>query len=66
MKYQCSNGTTWDMAAFATVNDEFSMDEIIQENTYYYSDVITFEGGEVLEIPEIAAVSASTIAAPWE
>lgn len=66
MEYKCNNGTTWDMISFDAFDNEFLMDEIIKDNSYYYRDVVTFEGGEIIKINAQKAVKSSTIKTPWE
>ena len=63
-----SYGMTWDMAAYLSGLDEFSMMPIIEdpENAYSYSDVITFDGGENVTITSAPLIESSTIKAPWE
>lgn len=62
-----SNGTTWDMIAYEAGVSEFSMDLLIQKNSYSFSDVVAFEGGEVVNIDvESMAVEEKTIKTPWE
>lgn len=63
-----SNGATWDIIATQAGLDEFSCDSIMSmyENSYAYSDVLTFEGGEQITVDASQAVESKTLAAPWE
>lgn len=63
-----SYGMTWDMIAYLSGLDEFSMMSIMEspENAYSYSDVITFCGGENVVITSAPLIESSTIKAPWE
>lgn len=63
-----SYGMTWDMIAYLSGLDEFSMMSLMEtpENAYSYSDVITFEGGENVTITSAPLIESSTIKAPWE
>lgn len=65
MVYTANNEETWDMVVYNTVGDEFQMDTILHDNSYYYSDVVLFEGGEVLNVQSQVVVDASIIKAPW-
>lgn len=60
-----SNGTTWDMIAYMNGLDEFSMNTIMEANSYSYSDVLTFDGGEEVVINAAPLIESSTIKAPW-
>lgn len=63
-----SYGMTWDLIAYLSGLDEFSMMTIMEspDNAYSYSDVITFEGGESVVVTSAPLVDSSTIKAPWE
>ena len=63
-----SYGLTWDMIAYLSGLDEFSMMAIMEnpDNAYSYSDVITFSGGESVVVTSVPLVDSSTIKAPWE
>lgn len=67
MEIVASNGTTWDMISYEAGLSEFSMDLLIQQNSYLYSDIVAFDGGEVVKVDvESMAVEEKTIKAPWE
>lgn len=63
-----SYGMTWDMIAYLSGLDEFSMMAIMEnpDNAYSYSDVIAFDGGESVIVASAPLVDSSTIKAPWE
>ena len=63
-----SYGLTWDMIAYLSGLDEFSMMAIMEnpDNAYSYSDIITFSGGESVVVTSAPLVDSSTIKAPWE
>lgn len=65
MIYTCSQGDTWDSVAFKAYGDEFLFPQIMEENRDY-ADVVTFEGGEKIDIPDRLVVENSIIATPWE
>ena len=77
MRYTPKFGMTWDIVARELLGDEFAMMSLLEANAQY-SDVVTFEGTETLEIPEmftadyvmtsnVATTAAqSVISAPWE
>lgn len=49
-QYICSNGDMWDSIAYSLYGDEFLFPEIMKANRAY-ARVLTFEGGEVLNVP---------------
>lgn len=65
MVYTANNEETWDMVAYNAVGDEFQMDTILRDNSYDYSDVVLFDGGEILNVQSQVVVDASIIKAPW-
>lgn len=65
MKYTAVNGDTWDSIAFKTYDDEFMCDEIRAANSRNYSDVLIFDGGEIIEVPEFLSPKQEIIKAPW-
>ena len=66
MTMTATSGMTWDVIAYQQTGDEFQMDGIMSANSFAFSDVVTFEGGEVIAIPSVVVVDSQTIAAPWE
>ena len=49
-QYVCANGDMWDSIAYRLYGDEFMFPEIMKSNRAY-ARVLTFEGGEVLNVP---------------
>ena len=49
-QYVCANGDMWDAIAYRLYGDEFLFPEIMKANRAY-ARVLTFEGGEVLNVP---------------
>ena len=49
-QYVCANGDMWDSIAYRLYGDEFMFPEIMKVNRAY-ARVLTFEGGEVLNVP---------------
>lgn len=64
MKYTASLGDTWDTVAYKVCGDEFECDALRRANRPY-SDVLVFDGGEMLIIPsdigEMKAIEASSV-----
>ena len=77
MKYTASLGDTWDTVAYKVCGDEFECDALRRSNREH-SDVLVFDGGELLIIPSdigdsltsaassvISSASVRVIAAEW-
>lgn len=77
MKYTASFGDTWDTIAYKVCGDEFECDALRRANRPY-SDVLVFDGGELLIIPSdigdsitteassvVSSASVRVIAAEW-
>lgn len=77
MKYTASFGDTWDTLAYKVCGDEFECDAMRRANRPY-SDVLVFDGGELLIIPSdigdsltsaassvVSSASVRVIAAEW-
>ena len=64
MKYTASFGDTWDTVAYKVCGDEFECDALRRANRTY-SDVLVFDGGELLIIPseigEMKTTEASSV-----
>lgn len=45
-------GQTWDMISYIAYGNEFYVKELMLANPQYH-DVVIFEGGEILEIPDL-------------
>lgn len=66
MKYTCSHGETWDIPALKQYGEELMCDYVRENNSYYFSDLVSFDGGEIIDLPDEGIVTAATIAPPWE
>ena len=77
-QYVCANGDMWDSIAYRLYGDEFMFPEIMKVNRAY-ARVLTFEGGEVLNVPvrvenPLVVVTApfstsakiSIVSSPWD
>ena len=77
MKYTASFGDTWDSVAYKVCGDEFECDSLRRANREH-SDVLVFDGGELLVIPSdigdsltsaassvVSSASVRVIAAEW-
>lgn len=77
MKYTASFGDTWDTIAYKVCGDEFECDALRRANREH-SDVLVFDGGELLVIPSdigdsltsaassvVSSASVRVIAAEW-
>ncbi len=49
-QYVCANGDMWDSIAYRLYGDEFLFPEIMKANRAY-ARTLTFDGGEVLNVP---------------
>lgn len=56
-----TQGDTWDLIAYREYGREFHVNELINANPSL-SDVIIFEGGEEVVIPDVKEETTST---PW-
>lgn len=57
---------TWDSIAYDALNSELQMDLIAKINRRDYADVVTFEGGEKIVIPDSAYQATTIIEPPWK
>lgn len=64
--YIAVRGDTWDSIAFKVYGDEFFCDMLCAANSRTLEGVIMFEGGEAVEVPEVASSQLNAIKAPWE
>lgn len=62
-EYIAKQGDTWDLISYNVYGSEYHMQELILAN-YQYVDVVVFDGGEILSIPEISVADTSLLA-PW-
>ena len=64
--YTCKNGETWDSIAYDLFADGFVMDSLLEANDYEYYDTVTFEDGNVIQIPQQAIMESAIIPNPWD
>lgn len=64
MEYVTLCGDTFDILALDAYNDEFKAVEIIRANPQY-ADVLVFDAGVMLHIPELDVKAAVTLP-PWK
>ena len=62
-EYVAIQGNTWDLISFKYFGSEYHISELILANPDYV-DVVIFDGGEKLKIPEINITDTSLLA-PW-
>lgn len=63
-KHIAAAGETWDSIAFKYYSDEFKA-SLLMDNNPLLLDKLVFEGGEVLNIPEISEQEKSDTLPPW-
>lgn len=64
IEYIAQGGDTYDSIALAAYNEERMASTIIAANPDQ-SDVLIFEGGEVLQIPIVESVKTPDTLPPW-
>lgn len=64
IKYIAQGGDTFDLMALSTYNEEQMSTTIISENPDL-SDVLIFEGGEVIRIPIVENAETPDTLPPW-
>ena len=63
--YTTTPGQRWDSIAFATLNDPYGYQIIIEANPQYRA-ILEFSAAVVLRIPETATAAANTqLLPPW-
>jgi phage tail protein X len=62
-EYIAKQGDTWDLISYNMYGSEYHITELILAN-YEYVDVLIFNGGEVLIIPELNDTDTSALP-PW-
>lgn len=62
-EYITKQGETWDMISLRMYGTEYHVTELILEN-HDYGNIVVFEGGELLRIPELSNTDTSLLA-PW-
>lgn len=65
MKFTCAQGQTWDSICYQAFKNEMLFPEIIEANPQY-SDVVIFDGGEVIDLPENIVIDNMFITKPFE
>ena len=65
MKYICSQGDTYDSIAYKAYSDEFLFPQIMEANRNH-ADVLMFDGGEVIEIPDRVVIENTLVSTPWQ
>ena len=65
MQYTAAFGDTWDTIAFKAYGDEMLFPEIIAA-TRGLETIISFSGGEAVEIPERIVVENSVVSSPFQ
>ena len=63
-QYVCANGDMWDSIAYRLYGDESMFPEIMKANRTY-ARVLTFEGGEVLNVPVRVESPLVMVTAPF-
>jgi hypothetical protein len=64
MQVRCGPGDTWDGIAFRKLGDSFRASELIAANPRL-TEIVMFEGGEVIEIPETSLTLDTSGLPPW-
>lgn len=62
--YNVKQGQTWAGIAFELWTDEMLMWKLIEANPLY-ADIVIFNGGEVLRVPEIEETDSKAALPPW-
>ena len=62
--YKAKTGETWDLIAYRLYGNEMAATDIIALNPRL-TDVIIFEGGEKLNLPEKVETTDTSTLAPW-
>lgn len=65
MIYTCSQGDTWDSVAFKVYNNEFLFPQIMDANRPF-ADMVMFEGGEKITIPDKVYIENNLVSTPWQ
>lgn len=65
MKYIASTNETWDSIAYKAFKNEFLFTDILEANRQY-NDVLIFDGGEEIEIPERVVTSNNILINPFQ
>lgn len=65
MIYTAVCGDTWDSIAFKVYGDEMALSQIMEMNRSF-SDTVTFNGGEIIVLPDEIVESSVVVATPWK
>ena len=65
MQYTARNNEAWDSIAYSAFKNEFLFPDILEENRQY-NDVLIFEGGEVITIPENVVTNENILINPFQ
>lgn len=65
MKFVCSQGECFDSIAYNTFKDEMLYPQIMEANRKY-SDVVMFDGGEEIEIPDELIIDNLFVTRPYQ
>lgn len=65
MIYTCSQGDTFDSIAFKAYSDEFLFTQIMEANRQF-ADVVIFDGGERVTIPDMVLIDNTIVSTPWQ
>lgn len=65
MIYIAAQGDTWDSIAYKAFGDEFMFIQIMKANRAL-SDVVVFDGGERVTVPENIEITQTMVATPWQ
>lgn len=62
--YTASQGDTWDSISYKITGDEFQFIKFVESN-YDLREIVVFEGGEVVTIPDDVQNYEIVIESPW-
>ena len=62
--YIAVNGDTWDSISYRFYNSEFLYSALFDANRNY-ADIIVFNGGEIVNIPDNVEINNQIIPTPW-
>lgn len=67
MIYTAVRGETWDSIAHKTIGDEFQFTVLVKDkNNENICDIVEFEGGESVFIPDEIDNIYRIVASPWQ
>ena len=65
MNYIAKEGDSWDSIAYRAYKDEFLFHAILEVNRQF-SDVVLFDGGEQIEVPDRVTTTEKIVATPFD